>query len=84
MIFLRQIVPGGTDRSYGIHVARLAGLPAPVLKRAGEILELLEKNAASPREAIAQLPKLAVRSRRRKRGADTDESEDSLFQPMLF
>ena len=84
VIFLRQIVPGGTDRSYGIHVARLAGLPAPVLKRAGEILDLLEKNAASPREAIAQLPKLAVRSRRRKRGADTDESEDSLFQPMLF
>ncbi len=84
VIFLRQIVPGGTDRSYGIHVARLAGLPAPVLNRARDILELLESNAASPREAIAQLPKQAVRSRRRKRGENTDEGEDMLFQPMLF
>jgi DNA mismatch repair protein MutS len=41
--FLYQIVPGGADQSYGIHVARLAGVPAPVLERAGEILKFLEK-----------------------------------------
>ncbi len=43
IVFLRKIVPGGTDKSYGIQVARLAGLPAPVLKRAKEILRQLEE-----------------------------------------
>jgi DNA mismatch repair protein MutS len=42
IIFLRKIVPGNTDKSYGIHVARLAGLPEIVIKRAGEILSKLE------------------------------------------
>jgi DNA mismatch repair protein MutS len=43
IIFLYQIVSGGADQSYGIHVARLAGVPAPVLERAREILKFLEK-----------------------------------------
>jgi DNA mismatch repair protein MutS len=43
VIFLRQIVPGGTDRSYGIQVARLAGLPSEVLERAKQILWSLEQ-----------------------------------------
>ena len=43
MIFLHRIVEGGTDRSYGIHVAKLAGLPAPVIARAEKVLEILEK-----------------------------------------
>jgi DNA mismatch repair protein MutS len=42
IIFLRKIVPGGTSRSYGIQVARLAGLPDPVIKRAHEVLKNLE------------------------------------------
>ena len=42
IIFLRKLVPGGTNRSYGIQVARIAGLPEDVLKRAKEILENLE------------------------------------------
>ena len=42
IIFLRKIVPGRADRSYGIQVARLAGLPAPVIDRAREILGALE------------------------------------------
>lgn len=42
VIFLRKMVPGSTSRSYGIQVARLAGLPAPVLERAREILANLE------------------------------------------
>ncbi len=45
IIFLRKIVPGGTDKSYGIHVASLAGLPNRVLSRAKEILIHLEENA---------------------------------------
>ncbi len=43
--FLRKIVRGGTDKSYGIHVAKLAGVPQAVLKRAQEMLVQLEKNA---------------------------------------
>ena len=42
VIFLRKIVPGGADKSFGIHVARLAGIPRPVLLRAHEILARLE------------------------------------------
>ncbi len=43
--FLHHIVPGGADRSYGIHVAQLAGLPRDVIARAGEILRDLERHA---------------------------------------
>lgn len=43
IVFLHRIVPGGADQSYGIHVARLAGVPSPVLDRAREILAFLEK-----------------------------------------
>ena len=43
IVFLHRIVPGGADQSYGIHVARLAGVPAPVLERSREILGFLEK-----------------------------------------
>ena len=46
IIFLRQILPGPADKSYGIQVARLAGLPAPVVARAKDILSHLEMNSA--------------------------------------
>jgi DNA mismatch repair protein MutS len=42
VVFLHRIVPGGADRSYGIHVAQLAGLPRPVVNRAAEILAQME------------------------------------------
>lgn len=45
VIFLHKIVPGGADRSYGIHVAQIAGIPKVVISRANEILEELEGNA---------------------------------------
>jgi DNA mismatch repair protein MutS len=48
IVFLRKIVPGGTSRSYGIQVARLAGIPDLVIKRAGEILVNLEKEEIDP------------------------------------
>src|SRR6202022_1767641 len=41
--FLHRVVPGGADRSYGIHVAALAGLPPPVIARARQLLEELEQ-----------------------------------------
>jgi DNA mismatch repair protein MutS len=47
IVFLRKVVPGRSDRSYGIQVARLAGLPAPVVARAREILEALERDELS-------------------------------------
>ena len=42
VVFLHKILPGGTDKSYGIHVAKLAGLPKTILERSKEILEELE------------------------------------------
>lgn len=45
IIFLRKIIPGGTDESYGIHVAKLAGVPQPVVKRSNEILRSLERKS---------------------------------------
>jgi len=47
VVFLHRIVPGGTDRSYGIHVAQLAGMPRPVIQRADEILKQLESSSGS-------------------------------------
>jgi DNA mismatch repair protein MutS len=46
VVFLHKIVPGGTDKSYGIHVAKLAGVPKPILERSAEILEELEASFA--------------------------------------
>ncbi|HSM23353.1 MAG TPA: DNA mismatch repair protein MutS, partial [Anaerolineaceae bacterium] len=42
VVFLHKIIPGGADRSYGIHVGQLAGLPRPVIQRSAEILKQLE------------------------------------------
>ena len=44
IVFLRRIIRGGTDRSYGVHVARLAGLPKKVIERADEILQEYDRN----------------------------------------
>ena len=67
VVFLRRIVPGGADQSYGIHVAQLAGLPRPVIHRAEEILEELEQEARAPGSTprtieVRQLPLFATGS----------------------
>lgn len=58
IIFLRKVVPGGTSRSYGIQVARIAGLPQKVIRRAREILDNLERGegneVGSPRMVMEQ------------------------------
>jgi len=65
IIFLRKIVPGGADKSYGIQVARLAGLPKEILDRAKEILAYLERpNGAIEAPAVAK-------SRRKKKSRPT-------------
>lgn len=66
IIFLRKIVRGGTDKSYGIHVGRLAGLPLQVISRAKEILVHLEENAnqknvfepSKPKKVMQAKPKI--------------------------
>jgi DNA mismatch repair protein MutS len=54
IVFLRRIVPGGTDRSYGIQVARLAGLPTGVIDRAKEVLAQLETEDLGAKAAPSQ------------------------------
>jgi DNA mismatch repair protein MutS len=71
--FMRKIVPGAADKSYGIQVARLAGLPPAVIQRAHEILANLEEGEF---EADSGKPKLA--QQRRKKAAD-DDSQLALF-----
>ncbi|MBN2641486.1 MAG: DNA mismatch repair protein MutS [Victivallales bacterium] len=88
VIFLRQIIPGGTDKSYGIHVAKLAGLPEEVINRANEILENLENNSL----AEAGEPALAVHhvkdKKRRYKASAPDKTakadEPETIQPGLF
>ncbi|MCL1910035.1 MAG: DNA mismatch repair protein MutS, partial [Kiritimatiellaeota bacterium] len=75
--FLRRIVEGPADKSYGIAVARLAGMPAPVIARAKEVLENLEANEYDTTGApsIAQSP--PKDGSRGKRGYD--ENQMTLF-----
>jgi DNA mismatch repair protein MutS len=72
VIFLRKIVPGGTDNSYGIHVAQMAGLPVSVIERAREILTNLEANELTPNHK----PRLA----KRRAGRAVDSRQLSLFK----
>ena len=62
VIFLHEVAPGAADRSYGIQVARLAGLPASVIDRASEVLHLLEESerAQSRSHIIDDLPLFSV------------------------
>ncbi len=57
VIFLHKIINGGADRSYGIHVAQLAGLPKPIIQRANEIIKELEKSAGKAVPLNPELPK---------------------------
>ncbi len=83
IIFLRQIVPGATDRSYGIHVAQLAGLPVPVIDRAKVILETLENGDAERDRKLADKSAGYSQSRRRKQAMAIEDSVTA-YQPGLF
>jgi DNA mismatch repair protein MutS len=75
VIFLRKIVPGGTDKSYGIHVAQIAGIPRQVVRRAEEVLEELERYRPTRGEATG------LKGRRR---AVRDLVMPEALQLMLF
>ena len=55
VVFLHEVAPGAADRSYGIQVAKLAGLPEAVIARAETVLAALEQNEASGSDAVARL-----------------------------
>jgi len=90
IIFLRQIVPGATDRSYGIHVAQLAGLPREVISRAGEILNELEGSPESSQEShrggrvTSNLCDLARKQRAKKTPSGNNSDNDENYQMRLF
>lgn len=73
IIFLRKLIPGGTSRSYGIQVARLAGLPEQIIERAKEVLNNLERGEFTE----GGLPKLALS---RKKKITWDSLQMPLFQ----
>jgi DNA mismatch repair protein MutS len=56
-VFLYTIIPGGADKSYGIHVAQLAGIPKSVIQRADDILQQLEKTSGRTVEIDPLIPK---------------------------
>jgi len=61
VVFLHEVAPGAADRSYGIQVAKLAGLPPAVIKRARQVLDMLEKgDRARPAVIIDDLPLFAA------------------------
>mgnify|MGYP001480150691 CR=1 FL=1 len=75
IVFLRKIVKGGADKSYGIQVAKLAGVPTPVLRRANEIVkELTENDLAMKAKSITTRVELS-----RKPKKSNDSSQLSLF-----
>ena len=70
IIFLRKILPGGADRSYGIEVAKLAGIPEKVLKRARTILTELESQSDRPRRESAPQEQMTFGSAREEEVLD--------------
>ncbi|MCQ2397260.1 MAG: DNA mismatch repair protein MutS [Lentisphaeria bacterium] len=73
IMFLRKIVPGIADKSYGIHVARLAGIPKKIINRAAQVLENLESNEFD--ENDRNRPKLAETKRRGRRSPADDPNQ---------
>ena len=73
VVFLHQILPGGATRSYGIHVAKLAGIPSPIIQRAHDLLEHLE------REGLDQ----GASAHNELSAANTKESQDYLEELIL-
>ncbi len=73
IIFLRRILPGPADKSYGIQVAKLAGLPKPIIDRAKDILSHLEMSAARPES----------KKRRKKQKASKEKTFPEASSPQM-
>lgn len=68
VVFLHKVIPGGADRSYGVHVAQLAGLPRPVVERARELLQQLEEQGSDFELRPRQTPRAPARGRGQQAG----------------
>ncbi|MBQ5952735.1 MAG: DNA mismatch repair protein MutS [Lachnospiraceae bacterium] len=80
IIFLRKIIPGGADKSYGIQVARLAGVPESVLKRARELVdELSDADITERAKEIAESAGRSTKAKTIRRPDDVDRGQMSLF-----
>ena len=77
IVFLHRVIPGGADRSYGVHVAQLAGMPRPVVERASELLKDLERQGSDFRlpSAPSTLPPTS------KQKAQQDAGQLTMFAP---
>jgi len=78
VIFLRKLTPGGSEHSFGIHVARMAGMPRSLLERATEILHELENKNLSVEEGSAKPRNVASRI------SDRVDKENTAFQLNIF
>jgi DNA mismatch repair protein MutS len=72
VVFLHRILPGGADRSYGVHVAQLAGMPQPVIVRAQELLDELERGRQKVSAARVEAPSLQMALFNRDEGIARD------------
>ena len=82
IVFLHKIKPGGTDKSYGIHVAKLAGLPEFIIKRSEEILQNLENDNEVRIKIVSFRSSLKTRSkkmRKKEKKDQIDYSQKTLF-----
>jgi DNA mismatch repair protein MutS len=83
VVFLHTIVPGGADRSYGIHVGQLAGLPGPVVQRASEILQQLEASSGKAVSIDPQAPQqLALFPETNPLLSDLDQLDMNTLSPI--
>jgi DNA mismatch repair protein MutS len=78
IIFLRKILPGPADKSYGIQVAKLAGLPKPIIDRAKEILSHLEMSAARPQAGSG-----SAKSTRKEQKASKEKTFPTANSPQM-
>ena len=83
IVFLHKVKPGAADRSYGIQVAKLAGLPAPVIARAREVLATLEKGDRKGAKGATPLEELPLFAASRPAGGAPAKSEPSKVEMAL-
>jgi len=83
VVFLHEVLPGSADRSYGIQVAKLAGLPNAVVARARQVLERLEKADRRPRSGDEGLDDLPLFSAMRPKSG-LGERPSSAVEKMLL
>ena len=85
VVFLHEVAAGTADRSYGVHVARLAGLPAPVLARAEEVLAMLERGeeAGALKRLAEELPLFRAAARPASPPANVAEAGPSALERRL-